>query len=246
MDYTPPNMDLPRKTWVDRVQAAFEIFLLSGLISSLMAGLLLYAFLGKRATNPLSSAGVFSVFLLLESGITFLFLATILKYHRQTINSLGVQWDQWKFNLLIGLALVPFLFLINAAVAIFVKLYFPQFFIETNPLTDLIHTPQQLVLIIFSALVAGGIKEELQRAFIITRFRDHLGGAGLGLVVWSIGFGVGHYVQGVQGVVIAAIYGLIFGIIYLLSRSLIAPIIAHGVYDSIALLAYWLLYGRFQ
>ena len=246
MDHAPPNLDLPRKTWVDRVQAAFEIFLLSGLISSLMAGLLLYAFLGKRATNPLSSAGVFSVFLLLESGITFLFLATILKYHRQTINSLGVQWDQWKFNLLIGLALVPFLFLINGAVAIFVKLYFPQFFIEKNPLTDLIHTPQQLVLIIFSALVAGGIKEELQRAFIITRFRDHLGGAGLGLVVWSIGFGVGHYVQGVQGVVIATIYGLIFGIIYLLSRSLIAPIIAHGVYDSIALLAYWLLYGRFQ
>ena len=244
MDHAPPNLDLPRKTWVDRVQAAFEVFLLSGLISSLLAGLLLYAFLGKRGANPLSSAGVFSIFLLLESGIAFLFLATILKYHRQTINNLGLQWDQWRFHLLIGLALVPFLFLINAAVAIFVKLYFPQFFIEKNPLTDLIHTPQQLVLIIFSALVAGGIKEELQRAFIITRFRDHLGGAGLGLVVWSICFGVGHYVQGVQGVVIATIYGLIFGIIYLLSRSLIAPIIAHGVYDSIALLAYWLFYGR--
>jgi membrane protease YdiL (CAAX protease family) len=246
MDSTPPNPDLPPKTWVDRIQAVFEVFLLSGLISSLLAGLLLYAFLGKRAANPLDSAGVFSVYLLLESGIVFLFLATILKYHRQTINSLGLQWAQWRFHLLIGLALVPFLFLINAAVALSVKLYFPQFFIEKNPLTDLIHTPRQLALIIFSALVAGGIKEELQRAFILTRFRDHLGGASLGLVLWSIGFGAGHYVQGVQGVVIAAFYGLIFGIIYLLSRSLIAPIIAHGVYDSMALLAYWLFYGRFQ
>jgi membrane protease YdiL (CAAX protease family) len=95
-------------------------------------------------------------------------------------------------------------------------------------------------------LIAGGIKEELQRAFILTRFREHLGGAGLGLLLWSIGFGAGHYVQGIQGVVIATIYGLIFGIVYILSRSLIAPIIAHSAYDTVVLLAYWFLDGRFR
>jgi membrane protease YdiL (CAAX protease family) len=246
MDYSSPNPELPRKTRMDRIQAIFEVLLVSGVISSLLAGLLLYAFLGKSSVDPLRNAVVFSIFLLLESGIAFLFLVTILKYHRETIFSLGLQRDRWKTHLLIGLALVPFLFLINAAVAVTFRLYFPQYYNDVNPLTDLIHSPQQLILIVFSALIAGGIKEELQRAFILTRFRQHLGGAGLGLALWSIGFGAGHYVQGMQGVVIATIYGLIFGIIYLLSRSLIAPIIAHGAYDTIALLAYWFFLGRFK
>jgi membrane protease YdiL (CAAX protease family) len=128
---------------------------------------------------------------------------------------------------------------LNGVVAVIFKTYFPQYYLEDNPLIQLIQTPQQLVLLIFSALVAGGIKEELQRAFILTRFRLYLGGAGLGLVLWSIGFGAGHYVQGVQGIITAGLYGLIFGIIYLQSGSLIAPIVAHGAYDSVALIAYW-------
>ncbi len=68
----------------------------------------------------------------------------------------------------------------------------------------------------------------------------------MGLVVWSIGFGAGHYVQGVQGVVTAALYGLIFGIVYLQSGSLIAPIVAHSAYDSLALLAYWFFSDLFK
>jgi membrane protease YdiL (CAAX protease family) len=136
--------------------------------------------------------------------------------------------------------------MINALVAVVFKIYLPQYFVEKNPITELIHTRQQLVLIVISALIAGGIKEELQRALILTRFGSYLGGAWLGLVLWSGVFGAGHYVQGVQGVVIATIYGFVFGIIYLMSGSLIAPIIAHGAYDAIALIAYWLFSGRFR
>jgi membrane protease YdiL (CAAX protease family) len=246
MDYLPPNPEPPRKPWVDRFQALFEVLLLSGLLSSLLAGLILYPFHGKKSLNLLADAKVLSVFLLLESGIAFLILAAILRVHRETISSLGLQWHRWKSHLALGLALVPFLFLLNAVVAVVFRTCFPQYYLEENPLIQLIQTPQQLALLIFSALVAGGIKEELQRAFILTRFRLYLGGAGLGLVLWSIGFGAGHYVQGVQGVVTAAIYGLIFGIIYLQSGSLIAPIVAHSAYDSLALLAFWFFSGRFK
>jgi membrane protease YdiL (CAAX protease family) len=98
-----------------------------------------------------------------------------------------------------------------------------------------------LVLLIISVLIAGGIKEELQRAFILIRFRDHLGGARLGLVLWSIAFGAGHYVQGFQGMVIAGLFGLVFGTIYLLRGNLIAPMVSHGLYDMVALLGYWFL-----
>jgi uncharacterized protein len=246
MDDSLPDSELPRKTWADRVQAIFEVLLLSGLLSSILAGLILYALPGKAAANPLRSAPSLSLFILLESGIALLLLAAILRYHRESLRSLGLHWSRWKLHLILGLALVPFLFIINAIIAIFFKLYLPQYYIDKNPLTELIRTPQQLILLIFSALIAGGIKEELQRAFIITRFRIHLGGAGVGLVLWSIAFGFCHYIQGVQAILVATVYGFVFGIIYILSGSLIAPIVAHSAYDTLVLLAYWFLTSRYR
>jgi membrane protease YdiL (CAAX protease family) len=239
MDYTPLPESAPRKLWIDRLIALLEVLFLSGLISSFLAAVPLSAFPSKSSEFLTNNAGTVSLFLLLESGITLLLLTMVLKAHRETISSLGLRWDRWKPNLLIGLALVPFLFLIDAIVAVTFRNYLPKYYIEQNPLTAIIHTPKQLALFIFSALIAGGIKEEIQRAFILNRFDRYLGGAGLGLVLWSLAFGAGHYVQGVQGIVIAAIYGFVFGIIYLLSGSLIGPIVSHGTYDTVALLLYW-------
>jgi uncharacterized protein len=246
MEYSPPDQESRRIAWIDRVQALFEVFLISGLISSVLASLLLYTLQGKDTPNILASMRGFSAFLLLEAIIMFLILAILLKARHETIHGLGLRWDRWKFNLVLGLLLVPFLFLINGVVATVFRLYLPQYYAETNPIMELIDSPQQLALIIFSALIAGGIKEELQRAFILSRFREYLGGAWLGLVLWSLGFGIGHYVQGVHGVVIASIFGALFGIVYLRTGSLIAPIVAHGAYDALALLAYWIYSGRFK
>ena len=246
MDSLPANPEKARYSFLDRIQALFEVLLLSGVLSSLLAVLILYPFHGKKSPDLLVNAKALSVFLLLESAIAVLILAVILKTRRETVSSLGLRWHRWKTHMALGLAIVPFLFLVNGVVAAVFRTYFPQYYLEKNPLTHLVQTPQQLVLLIFSALIAGGIKEELQRAFILTRFRLYLGGAGVGLVLWSIGFGAGHYVQGVQGIVTAGVYGLIFGIVYLQSGSLIAPIVAHGAYDSLALIAYWFLAHHVQ
>jgi uncharacterized protein len=243
MEYTPLEEGAIRKPWIDRLQAFFEILLLSGIASSFLASLP-FSILRGGSAALLKNASFMSIFLVLESLITFLFLAIVLKAHRQSFRSLGLRWNRWKSNLIAGLVIVPFLFLANAMVVLIFRAYLPRFYIDRNPLTEIIHTPQQLLLFIISALIAGGIKEELQRAFIIRRFGEYLGGAGIGLVLWSLAFGMGHYVQGVQGVVVASLYGLVFGFIYLLSGSLIAPIVAHSVYDTVALLGYWFLSGR--
>ena len=229
----------PPPRWADRLQAIIEILLLSGLISSFIAALIFSAFLGRKVGALTTDATIVTTFLLAEAVITFLLLAVVLKAHREPIGSLGLQWNRWKSYLFLGLGLVPFFFAINIVVAFVFRMYLPSYYIEKNPLTEIIQTPQHLILFIISALIAGGIKEELQRAFIINRFRQYLGGAWLGLVLWSLAFGAAHYVQGVQGITIAALYGLIFGIIYLITKSLIAPIVAHGAYDTLALLAYW-------
>ena len=106
----------------------------------------------------------------------------------------------------------PFCFLTNALIAGAFRLFLPKYFLERNPLIDMVKTRRDLLFFLCSALYAGGFKEELQRAFILTRFREHLGGVRAGLVIWSLAFGAGHYVQGLQGIVVASLYGMLFGV----------------------------------
>jgi membrane protease YdiL (CAAX protease family) len=228
----------PQKTWVDRLQALFEVILLAGLASSILAALpFTWGESGREAL--LANVRVISLYLLLETAITFLLLWLVMRAHRETLVGLGLRWQRWRSDLLLGLALVPVLFGVNILVSVVFQVFFPKLFLDHNPLTELIRTPQDLGLFIAAAWLAGGIKEEVQRAFILRRFQTYLGGAGLGLVIWSINFGLGHYVQGVQGMVTAGALGLIFGIAYLVRGNLIVPIIAHGAYDTVALLSSW-------
>ena len=231
-----------KRVWLDRLQAFFEVILLSGLFSSFVATVpfTLHKY-GSEAL--LKSVRVVTSFVLLEAGITFVLLALILKAHGENLAALGLHWHRWKGQLILGIAVVPALFFVNGLVGGAFQTFLPKYFSERNPLLEIIHTPGDLILFIISVLVAGGVKEELQRAFILTRFHNHLGGARLGLVLWSIAFGAGHYVQGLQGMLVAGLFGLVFGIVYLSRGNLIAPIVSHGLYDTVALLGYWFLRG---
>jgi membrane protease YdiL (CAAX protease family) len=232
----PPPV--PLTTWVDRVQALFEVLLLAGLASSLLASLP-FAFREAAGNSLLSSVNTMSTYLLLESGITLTLLWLVLRAHKESLPWLGLTWGRWRTDLLLGLALVPVLFGLNVGISLTFQAFFPGLYLEQNPLTDLVKSPRDLAIFIGTAWIAGGIKEELQRAFILRRFQSLLGGAKVGLVVWSLAFGFGHYVQGVQGVTAAALFGMIFGIAYLVRGNLIVPIVAHGFYDTVALLSYW-------
>jgi membrane protease YdiL (CAAX protease family) len=163
----------------------------------------------------------------------------VLGAHGQSLGYLGLRATHWRADALFGILLIPLLLVLNGVVAKFTEVYLPAHYIESNPLTEIIQTPGDLALFIICAILVGGIKEELQRAFILKRFESHLGGAKLGLVLWSIAFGVGHYVQGLQGMITAALLGFVFGIAFLLRGRLIAPMVAHSVYNTAALLGYW-------
>ncbi len=237
MDESVPVLDPPRNRWLDKLQAVLEILLVSGLVSSFFAAI---PFSFRRGQDALlHDARAITGFILLEACITLFFLFMLLRAHGETLADYGVRRPNLLPNVAVGLAVMPLLFLTNAVVTEFFRRFLPGYYMERNPLVDLIRTPVDFVLFLFSGLLAGGIKEELQRAFILCRFRQHLGGAWLGLVLWSLAFAAGHYLQGAQGVVVAGILGLIFGILYLTRNSVITPIVSHATYDSIVLVGYW-------
>lgn len=237
MDRSPFAVDLAPHP--ERLRALFEILLVSGVVSSFLAGLALALVRGGRGDLLSGGAAGVALFLLVEAAILLLLLFALLRANRERVRGLGAGWRRWKSNALIGLATAPLLLLCQQAVSRLFLLYLPGHYLERNPLTDIIRTPAELALFLAATLVAGGVKEELQRAFILNRFGRHLGGFGLGLLLWSLVFGAGHYLQGVQGVILATLFGLVFGLLYLARGSLVAPMVAHGAYDAAALCLYW-------
>ena len=85
---------------------------------------------------------------------------------------------------------------------------------------------------------AAGLGEELLfRGVIQVTISDWIGGLQgvvFGLVIASLLFGVCHWLS-VTYAVFAAIIGVYFGLLLVFTDNLIVPIVAHGLYDFVAL-----------
>ena len=94
------------------------------------------------------------------------------------------------------------------------------------------------------AMFAAGLGEELLwRGFLMDRLNRVAGLRGrwtLILVIQAALFGLPHLYQGLGGVILTALIGLLFGVIRIMERgSLLAVVLAHAAYDTLAMsLAY--------
>ena len=104
--------------------------------------------------------------------------------------------------------------------------------VKENPLQQLIQTPRQALILALVATISGGLREEIQRAFILHRFEQHLGGARVGLVLYSLVFGFGHSLQGWDAVLATTILGAFWGSVYLMRGSIIAPVVSHSGFNA--------------
>ncbi len=104
-----------------------------------------------------------------------------------------------------------------------------------NPLQDLVRTPGDTALFGLVVVVAGGVREEIQRAFLLHRFEHWLGGGAVGVIVVSTAFGAGHLLQGLDAAITTGLLGAFWGVIYLQRRSAVAPIVSHAGFNLLEL-----------
>src|SRR5881394_1594109 len=119
---------------------------------------------------------------------------------------------------------------IALAVLVAVQRFFPSLHtVEHNPLQELLRSPRDAWLFALVVLVAGGVREEIQRAFLLHRFEVWLGGPIVGLTVTSVAFGAGHYaLQGVDAGIATGLLGAFWGAVYVRRRSSVAPMVSHA------------------
>lgn len=223
-----------------RLANLFEILLAA--VAGFIVVPVLFALFGVPPQNILSDSRLFFLLLVVESSVTLVIIWGLLRLRGQRLDYL--KWGQRSLvrESMIGAASVPFLFLSTALVSVVFQAFLPQYVTEKNPLLELIQDRTDLILMALSSLYVGGLKEEIQRAFVLMRFSENLGGAIVGLFLWSAFFGFGHTIQGVDNAVGAGVLGLIFGVLFLWRKSLTAPMVAHALYNIITVAIYWKFY----
>jgi membrane protease YdiL (CAAX protease family) len=161
-------------------------------------------------------------------GLIFLFLLA----RRESPRALFLGTRPPAREALLGTALIPIVFVFVAFIVGGLRLIAPWLqTVPQNPLGALLDTPGEAIVFGFVVVIAGGLREEIQRAFILHRFEQSLGGAKVGLVLFSLMFGLGHIEQGADVAIATSALGLFWGVLYLARRSIIAPAVSHAGFN---------------
>lgn len=108
-----------------------------------------------------------------------------------------------------------------------------------NPLTALMTDPARVVVFALVVVLAGGVREEVQRAFQLHRLAPGVLPRWPALVVTSVAFGFGHTVQGYDVAVATGLLGALWGALFLVRGSIVAPAVCHALFNLGQVAAAW-------
>jgi membrane protease YdiL (CAAX protease family) len=205
--------------------------------SDIPTQLLVMQVLSGAGVEPTTADGRLSILYvaslsLIDATLLIALMGLFLAVHGERARDVFLGPRRWGRELGLGLLLTPAAFFI-AVLLLGVVLKFAPWLhnVPENPLADLIARPRDAMIFVVVAIVAGGVREEMQRAFVLHRFERYLGGPVVGLVVFSVAFGAGHLLQGRDVALITATLGAFWGVVYLRRRSIVAPAVSHSLFN---------------
>jgi len=229
----------PRGSWKRRFRSLVEILLALGIATDQLA-LLILSPLGVAA-DPLRSVIALAGVTTLSSCLLLALLGVLLRLRGEAPMPflLGAR-RSIRGEVARGLLLIPLIFLGLYFLKSGFRHLLPGLYSgEKNVLEELMRGPWDLALFVAVVLFTGGIREEVQRAFVIRRFEQGLGPATLGAFFYAVFFGFGHLIQGRDEAIMAGILGLLWGLLFAARRSVVAPAVSHGLYDALELIRYY-------
>lgn len=230
---TEPSVDSGLTKW----RALFEVLICSGYPTQFaIIGLLQLVGIHSKADDQLSPLFVFLV-----SGLdTVLLLGlvfTFLKRSKERPGDVFLGPRSMVAEVGYGVLLVPALFILMAFVQLLIQNLMPDLRnVPVNPFESLLRSPVARGAFIILVVVAGGVREEFQRGFLLHRFEQRLGGGMVGVLVTSAAFGLGHTLQGLDAAIVTALLGAWWGLVYLARRSVVANVTSHGLFNAVQVL----------
>ena len=187
----PIHVDLSRPTPLERVLAILEVLICSDYPTQLALGTT-FAALGFGPARDGSLSLMFVVLVSLADTLLLLALiVTLLLLRGESPRELLFGQRSILGEARAGLTLALGALVLGIVILLTIQLVVPSLHdVETNPLQTLIRTRRDAVLFGLVVVLAGGVREEVQRAFLLRRFERWLGGRTVGLVVASTAFGL--------------------------------------------------------
>ena len=181
-----------------------------------------------------------STLLLLDATLLVALIFWLLRRHGERPRDVFLGTRPVGAEIKLGAGLTAIVFVLAIVVLSAARTLFPSLHnIKENPLQDLIQTPAEALVLAIVATISGGLREEIQRAFILHRFEQYLGGAHVGLILYSLVFGLGHSLQGWDAVLTTALLGAFWGWIYISRRSIIAPVVSHSGFNAAEIVVFF-------
>jgi hypothetical protein len=222
-----------------RLVALAEILLCSSVPTQFAIG----ALLTMAGWAPIDPGGQLSLPFVLTLSLADTLLLIVLmiflmRAHGESASALWVGERPLKKEALLGVVLIPIVFLMVVVLLNLLRMWAPWLHnVPSNPLEELAAGgPVNAAMFGLVAIFAGGVREELQRAFLLHRFEQYLGGAWVGVIVLSVAFGLGHFVQGWDAAVTTGTLGAFWAVLYLRRRSSVAPVVSHAGFNSMEIL----------
>jgi membrane protease YdiL (CAAX protease family) len=233
-----PAADAPPAEPLSRGRAAAEVFVCSGYPTQLLiASLLTGAGIQPMPEGRLSPTFVFAN-LAIDSLLSLTLVWMFLKHSGEDPLRVFFGGRPAGREIRIGLLSVPLVLCIVVAIQLAVAAVAPSLHnVRESPFVPLLDSRWLLAGFVALLVLAGGIREELQRAFVLHRFEQRLGGPAVGLLVTSLAFGLGHTMQGWDAAIATGVLGAFWGVIYVTRRSAAAPIVSHAFFNIIQVLA---------
>jgi membrane protease YdiL (CAAX protease family) len=226
---------------VGRVVAVIEVLLCSDVVTQYAIGgtLLALGYPAKTASGQLS-VGYVAALSLGDAVLLVSLILALLYAHGERPRDVFAGRRPIAPEGVLGLLLIPIAFGIAVVVILTARRFAPSLHdVADNPLQQLMRSPRDAWLFALVVIVAGGVREEIQRAFLLHRFDVWLGGGSVGLVVTSVAFGAGHFdLQGLDAGIATGLLGAFWGYVYLRRRSSIAPIVSHAGFDFLQIVPF--------
>ena len=225
---------------VERALALVEVLLCSGFPTQVFLSLVLAA-AGLRPLDPdgrLSAPWVVTLSLL-DAALVVGLVLWFMRLHGERPRAVLLGPRRLVREALVGLPLTVAALVLVVTVVTFVRHFAPSLHnVVRNPMQDMIRTSRDAWMFGIVGIVAGGLREEIQRAFVLRRFEQYLGGPWLGLLLFSLVFGAGHVIQGWDVALATAGLGVLWGLVYLTRRSIAAPVVSHAGFNAAEVIQY--------
>jgi membrane protease YdiL (CAAX protease family) len=234
----PADTTLVHKPAHARLVAIAEILLCCGVPTQTLIGLVLQlaGWTVEAPAGRMSLAFVLTLSLA-DTVVLVALMVALTRAHGDSATDLWLGRRSVRIEVLVGILLIPLVFIGVVILLNVLRLTAPWLHnVPLNPLEQLAGTASEAAMFAMVAIVAGGIREELQRAFLLRRFEQHLGGALVGVVVLSVAFGFAHQLQGWDVGITTGALGAFWAIVYLRRRSSVAPIVSHAGFNTLEIL----------